>query len=120
MLILHDPQCAAYGSSMRPEQPARVTATAAHLRSAHPDWTWRIPTTVVTDDGLPQLSATNQIIVVINEINSAPVLPAVTNYTLAGLQPLTVTNTATDSDIPATVGPSSVAATQHKLAPLLP
>jgi acetoin utilization deacetylase AcuC-like enzyme len=43
MLILHDPRCADYGSSMRPEQPARVTKTAAHLRAAHPDWEWREP-----------------------------------------------------------------------------
>ena len=44
MLILHDPQCADYGSSMRPEQPARVTKSVAHLRAAHPDWEWRVPT----------------------------------------------------------------------------
>lgn len=43
MLIFHDPQCAAYGSSMRPEQPARVTRSAAHLRAAHPDWEFRLP-----------------------------------------------------------------------------
>lgn len=43
MLILHDPQSADYGSSMRPEQPARVTRSAAHLRTAHPGWTWQIP-----------------------------------------------------------------------------
>jgi acetoin utilization deacetylase AcuC-like enzyme len=43
MLIFHDPQCAGYGSSMRPEQPARVTRSAAHLRAAHPGWTWRVP-----------------------------------------------------------------------------
>ena len=49
MLILHDPQCADYGSSMRPEQPARVTRTVAHLRAAHPRWTWRTPTFPVTD-----------------------------------------------------------------------
>lgn len=45
MLILHDPQCADYGSSMRPEQPARVTKSAAHLRATHPDWKWRLPET---------------------------------------------------------------------------
>ncbi len=44
MLILHDPQSADYGSSMRPEQPARITKSAAHLRAAHPDWEWRLPT----------------------------------------------------------------------------
>lgn len=43
MLIFHDPQCADYGSSMRPEQPARVIRSAAHLRAAHPDWTWQVP-----------------------------------------------------------------------------
>lgn len=51
MLILHDPQSADYGSSMRPEQPARVTKTAAHLRTAHPDWLWRVPA-AATDDAL--------------------------------------------------------------------
>lgn len=43
MLIIHDPQCADYGSSMRPEQPARVTRSAAHLRAAHPAWRWQLP-----------------------------------------------------------------------------
>ena len=52
MLILHDPQCAGYGSAMRPEQPARVTKTAAHLRVAHPDWSWREPSAVVSDGTL--------------------------------------------------------------------
>ncbi len=53
MLILHDPRCADYGSPMRPEQPARVIRSAAHLRSAHPDWTWREPdAALVTDEVL--------------------------------------------------------------------
>src|SRR5579863_2700790 len=43
MIILHDSRCAEYGSSMRPEQPARVLRSAAHLRTAHRDWTWRPP-----------------------------------------------------------------------------
>lgn len=43
MIILHDPTCAGYGSQMRPEQPARVLRSAAHLRTAHPDWEWRVP-----------------------------------------------------------------------------
>ena len=52
MVIFHDPQCATYGSSARPEQPARVTRSAEHLRAAHPDWTWQTPPpgTSVTDD----------------------------------------------------------------------
>ena len=52
MLILHDPSCANYGSSLRPEQPARVIRSAVHLRTAHPDWTWRIPSAAVSDETL--------------------------------------------------------------------
>ncbi len=37
---------------MRPEQPARVTRSAAHLRKAHPDWIWREPSAPVADDVL--------------------------------------------------------------------
>jgi len=43
MTIVHDARCAEYGSSMRPEQPARVQQSAAHLKAAHPDWAWRVP-----------------------------------------------------------------------------
>jgi acetoin utilization deacetylase AcuC-like enzyme len=43
MTILHDPRCAEYGSAMRPEQPARVLRSAAHLQAGHPDWTWQKP-----------------------------------------------------------------------------
>src|SRR4051812_23825102 len=49
MLILHDPRCAEYGSSLRPEQPARVLKSAAHLQKAHPAWTWRVPADTVSD-----------------------------------------------------------------------
>jgi hypothetical protein len=58
-------------------------------------------TTVVTDNGVPPLSATNNFDVVVTEVNVAPVLPAQTNLIIAELSLLTVTNTATDSDIPA-------------------
>jgi len=43
MIILHDPQCANYGSPLRPEQPTRVIQSVAHLHAAHPAWEWRIP-----------------------------------------------------------------------------
>lgn len=43
MIILHDLLCAEYGSHLRPEQPARVLRSAAHLQAAHPDWTWQKP-----------------------------------------------------------------------------
>jgi len=57
--------------------------------------------TVVSDEGEPPLSATNSFTVVVNEVNSAPVLPLQTNWTIAGLATLVVTNTASDADIPA-------------------
>jgi acetoin utilization deacetylase AcuC-like enzyme len=41
MLLLHDPRCADYGSPHHPEQPSRVTKTAARLREIHPSWAWR-------------------------------------------------------------------------------
>lgn len=50
MLIFHDPQCANYGSSARPEQPARTLRTAAHLRQTHDDWAWRVPPAATDDD----------------------------------------------------------------------
>jgi acetoin utilization deacetylase AcuC-like enzyme len=49
MLVVHDPRCAEYGSSMRPEQPARVIRTAAHLRATHPGWEWREPSSTIED-----------------------------------------------------------------------
>ena len=51
MIILHDPQCADYGSAQRPEQPARVAQAVAHLRTAHPDWEWRTPA-IATEETL--------------------------------------------------------------------
>lgn len=50
MILFHDPSCAEYGSHMRPEQPARVTRSVAHLKAAHPGWEWRVPGTF--DDAL--------------------------------------------------------------------
>jgi acetoin utilization deacetylase AcuC-like enzyme len=52
MLILHDPRSSEYGSSMRPEQPARVIKTSAHLKTAHPAWAWRVPSFAVEDSTL--------------------------------------------------------------------
>jgi acetoin utilization deacetylase AcuC-like enzyme len=59
MLILHDPRCAEYGSAMRPEQPARVLRSAAHLRSAHPDWVWRVPDEAGATDAVLRLAHTD-------------------------------------------------------------
>ncbi len=41
MILFHDPSCVEYGSHLRPEQPARITRSVAHLKPAHPDWVWR-------------------------------------------------------------------------------
>ncbi len=41
MILFHDPSCVEYGSPLRPEQPARITGSVAHLKPAHPDWAWR-------------------------------------------------------------------------------
>src|SRR5205085_2728654 len=56
--------------------------------------------TVVTDNGVPALSATNSFKVTVSEVNTAPVLPAQADRTVAEQTPLTVTNAATDADLP--------------------
>jgi len=58
-------------------------------------------TTVVTDDGTPQLSATNSFAVAVTEANSEPILQAQTNQTIQELTTLLITNTAVDADYPA-------------------
>ena len=61
-------------------------------------------TTIVTDNGMPPLSATNTFSVTVNEVNTAPFwppnVPSQTNYTATPLTALVVTNTAPDSDLP--------------------
>jgi hypothetical protein len=57
-------------------------------------------TTVASDNGSPPLSATNSFQVVVNEFNLPPLLPSQTNRTSVALTPMTVTNTATDQNIP--------------------
>jgi len=59
--------------------------------------------TVVTDNGSPPLSATNSFSVIVVEVNSPPVLSPISDQiALAGTQ-LTVTNSATDPDVPANI-----------------
>ncbi|MFO1477568.1 MAG: hypothetical protein U1F98_13070 [Verrucomicrobiota bacterium] len=50
---------------------------------------------------MPALSATNSFQVTVNEVNAAPVLPVQTSRAITELTLLTVTNTATDADLPA-------------------
>jgi hypothetical protein len=63
-------------------------------------------TTVVTnsdpfDTVNPQLTATNSFTVTVNAIHNGPSLPSQNNLTDNELVPLTVTNTAIDTDVPA-------------------
>ncbi|PWU16996.1 MAG: hypothetical protein C5B50_12210 [Verrucomicrobia bacterium] len=60
-------------------------------------------TFVATDHGFPSLSSTGTLQVIVNEVNSAPVLQAVTNRTIGEGFHLAITNVATDSDIPANI-----------------
>ena len=60
------------------------------------------PTTVrVTDNGTPALSASETITITVNEVNTAPVLPAIGNKTGPRGSLLTFIASATDADLPA-------------------
>ncbi|MGA2751819.1 MAG: hypothetical protein ABSG59_23890, partial [Verrucomicrobiota bacterium] len=66
-------------------------------------------TTVVTNTDLydlvnPHLSATNSFTVIVQEVNVAPVLPVIPTQTVSELGLLTVTNTAFETNIHATLG----------------
>jgi hypothetical protein len=56
---------------------------------------------VVADSGSPPLSATQTFSVTVVASNTPPVLTAISNQTIAVGMALTITNTATDSDLPA-------------------
>src|SRR5205814_10665980 len=60
-----------------------------------------VVTVRVFDNGSPSLSATNSFQVIVTEVNSAPVLTLPANQTIAEQTTLSVTATATDSDLPA-------------------
>ena len=55
----------------------------------------------VHDGGSPMRSATNSFVVVVNEMNVAPVLAVPGDQAINELATLTITNTATDADVPA-------------------
>ena len=59
-----------------------------------------IITTVVTDNGVPALSATNSFIVTVNEVNLPPVLNLPPNTNILEFVAFTAQATATDPDIP--------------------
>ncbi|HEY1172625.1 MAG TPA: putative Ig domain-containing protein, partial [Verrucomicrobiae bacterium] len=62
-----------------------------------------IVTVIVTDDGVPSLSATQTFTVVVLELNERPVFGFIQDQTIYEGQLLMVTNTATDVDLPAQV-----------------
>jgi hypothetical protein len=55
---------------------------------------------VVTDNGSPTLSATQSFTVVVREVNTAPVLAPIADRTIHQGATVTVTNSATDIDLP--------------------
>src|SRR5204863_606173 len=57
-------------------------------------------TVVVADNGSPNLSDTKSFTVTVNEVNTAPVLTVPTNQVINELTTLSVSASATDSDIP--------------------
>ncbi len=61
-------------------------------------------TTAAINSGVPSLSATNSFTVVVREVNVAPVLPVIPDQTVNELTLLTVTNTAFETNIHATLG----------------
>ncbi len=54
----------------------------------------------VFDNGSPSLATTNSFTVIVNEVNSAPALAAISNQTATINQPFSITNSASDPDIP--------------------
>jgi hypothetical protein len=60
-----------------------------------------VVTIVVTDDGTPPLSASTNLIVQVTEVNSAPVLEAISDQTVLEGAGLRLTARATDGDLPA-------------------
>src|SRR5205085_10885209 len=57
----------------------------------------------VTDSGSPALSAAQTISIVVNEVNTAPVLAPIGNKTVNETNLLTFTVSATDADLPAQI-----------------
>lgn len=54
----------------------------------------------VTDNGQPAMSATSVVTVIVNEVNSAPVLAAVSSVTINELENLALPLDASDTDLP--------------------
>jgi len=91
--------------SLGPGAPANMTINAASGLIAWTPTEAQGPTSIVvsvivTDNGTPHLSATQSFSIVVQEVNVAPVLVAITNRTVTAGDTVSLTATATDSDLP--------------------
>src|SRR5436189_25422 len=72
-------------------------------------------TVVVTDNGVPALSATNSFTVTVTEVNLAPVLSVPADQTIAEQTAQGVTASATDADLPANTLSCAVLSAPHSI-----
>ncbi|MGO8678254.1 MAG: hypothetical protein ACLQVX_20620 [Limisphaerales bacterium] len=94
--------------TLGPGAPAGASITAGGLFSWTPTAV-QAPSTnliraTVTDNGVPPLSDSASFTVVVYQPNTPPVLPAISGQSVNELTPLTVTDTATESNIHSTLG----------------
>jgi len=103
--LVTDPDANTLTFSLGGNAPSGMTITANGILSWTPGeiagGSNFMVTVIVTDNGLPALSASNSFNVAVNEINVAPVLPSQFDRLIYAQTPLTVVNTATDADLPA-------------------
>src|SRR6266702_3285957 len=85
--------------------PAGLTVSSAGVIAWTPTEAQGPSTNTVTvrvsDNGSPSLSATNSFLVIVTEVNTAPVLTVPATQTIAEQTALSVNATASDSDLPA-------------------
>jgi len=85
--------------SLAPGAPAGMTIDAAGNLSWTPTTMGSFPVSVVvTDDGVPPLSATNSFILQVTQLNQSPVVAPISNATVDEGQALSITVSASDPD----------------------
>lgn len=84
------------GLTVNPTTGAMTWATGEGHGPSTNIVTWR-----VADNRVPQKSATNSFTLIVNEVNTSPEMLQLTNATVLEGRWLTLTNTATDADLPA-------------------
>jgi hypothetical protein len=87
---------APFGMSLNPST-GLLSWTPAHSQSPSTN----VITVTVRDNGSPSLSDSRNIVVVVNRVNHAPVVGAISTQFAYALLPLTFAITATDPDVPA-------------------